>query len=189
MAVDPQNANVVYVGIGDDGGGVGPGGEGNLWKTTDGGVNWVSLTGLFNPAPATVAAIDYITLDPRNPSILYVGSSSLLYMSTDGGQTWVTSDLGRGRVLVAPMVIDPQDSAMLYCVAYDHINYREEVLRSADAGESWTAVASGPKGDLGLNFGLNSLIVDPQDPRRLYAGTSAGLFVITLEPQTFRGIR
>jgi photosystem II stability/assembly factor-like uncharacterized protein len=115
MAVDPQNANVVFVGIGDDGGWVGSGGEGNLWKTTDGGVNWVSLTGLFPPAPATVAAIDYITLDPRNPSIIYVGSSSLLYESADGGQTWVTSNLGYGRFVAGPLEIDPQDPATLLC--------------------------------------------------------------------------
>jgi photosystem II stability/assembly factor-like uncharacterized protein len=181
IAVDPQNPNVVYAGIGDD-----QGGGGSLWKSTDGGVNWVSLTGLFPPAPATVAAIDYITLDPRNPSTIYVGSSSLLYESADGGQTWVTSNLGYGRSLAGPQVIDPQDSATLYCVVYDYLNYRREVLRSTDAGASWTAVASGPRG---AYWGLNSLTVDQQDPRTLYAGTVAGLFAITLEPHTLGRVR
>jgi hypothetical protein len=50
-------------------------------------------------------------------------------------------------------------------------------------------VASGPNGDFGPNWGLNSLTVDQQDPRTLYAGTAAGLFAITLEPQTLGRVR
>jgi hypothetical protein len=30
---------------------------------------------------------------------------------------------------------------------------------------------------------LNSLTINPQDPRTLYAGTSTGLFAITLDSQ------
>src|SRR6476469_2421909 len=69
------------------------------------------------------------------------------------------------------LVIDPQNSATLYCSAND-------VLRSTDAGASWSAVGSGLAGS------IRSLTIDPRDPTELYAGTSGGLFVIDVGPST-----
>jgi len=43
------------------------------------------------------------------------------------------------------------------------------VLRSTDAGETWSPVNSGLPGTY-----VNRLAIDPQDPDRVYAGTSAG---------------
>jgi hypothetical protein len=79
-------------------------------------------------------------------------------------------------------VIDPQNSARLYCVVQDYVSNRLELLRSPDAGETWTEVGSTLSAGPFLNGGLNSLIVDPHNPTTLYAGTSAGLFAISLRP-------
>ena len=53
-----------------------------------------------------------------------------------------------------------------------------KVYRSADRGASWTEVGSG------LRRSGNSLAISPQAPAKLYAGTDAGLFAITLEALT-----
>jgi photosystem II stability/assembly factor-like uncharacterized protein len=177
VVVDPQNANIVYAGLGDD-----LGLEGSLWKSTDGGISWASL---INSNLGIVG----ITTDPQNPGVIYVlnyAGSGALSKSVDGGQTWVYLDLAdcrtvsSCRVPAGPVVIDPHDSATLYSMVYDHGSNGYDILRSADAGASWADV--GPR----LRGSINSLTVDPQDPRTLYAGTSAGLFAITQEARMSR---
>ena len=68
-------------------------------------------------------------------------------------------------------MIDPQDSDTLYCGG-------DGVVRSTDAGKSWTAGGSGLAGS------VRSLTIDPRDPAALYAGTSGGLFVINIGRST-----
>ena len=69
VAVDPQNANVVYLGA------VG----GGVWKTTDGGQTWTPLTD--NQPSLQIGAL---ALDPTNPDIVYAGTSSSMFSTA----TW-----------------------------------------------------------------------------------------------------
>ncbi|MDW8051166.1 MAG: hypothetical protein RMJ83_01665 [Armatimonadota bacterium] len=55
-----------------------------LYKTTDGGKTWQSLT---NGLPDE-AYIFVIREDPRNPNLLYAGTERGLYVSFDGGRKW-----------------------------------------------------------------------------------------------------
>jgi hypothetical protein len=59
IAVDPADANTVYIG----------GAQGGVWKTTNGGTSW---TPLFD-SQATLA-IGALALAPSDPNILYVGT-------------------------------------------------------------------------------------------------------------------
>lgn len=174
VAVDPQNPNIVYAGTAD-----GDNGGSGLWKSTDGGVSWTNLG----------AADVYATaIDPRNPGTIYAVWNGSLAKSTDGGQTW-NADFGLGLWPVGPLVIDPQNSATIYCVGYDGTTRRDEIFRSTDAGASWTEVGgSGPSGS-GLRGFVNSLTLDPQDPRTLHAATDSGLFAITLDAPRSRNVR
>jgi photosystem II stability/assembly factor-like uncharacterized protein len=158
IAVNPQNSNIVYAGTFDDW----DGGTG-VWKSTDGGVNWVNLV----PRGGVISII----MDPGNPNIIYVNGGA--WTSMDGGQTWTIKSVGgvgagAGCDLLA---IDPHNSSILYCG-----DYGTNVFRSVDAGASWTE--AGP----GLSGRVSSLSLDPHDPGTLYATTTAGLFAITLEP-------
>jgi photosystem II stability/assembly factor-like uncharacterized protein len=171
VAADPQNPDIVYAGTADDGNGF-PGG---LWKSEDGGVSWVYLVS---------SNINFITIDPRNPGTIYVnGFNFSLLKSTDGGQTWVNTQYGTcgSNDIVDPagslLVIAPQNSDTLYCAGSDN------VFRSTDAGASWNLVGSGLVGS------VYSLTIDPQNPTRLYAGTTAGLFVLTLDARRSGGVR
>jgi photosystem II stability/assembly factor-like uncharacterized protein len=82
MAVDPQNANIVYVGT--------P--SGSLWVTTDGGTTWSAVSGLTAP---TSTGGYLIAFDPNSgvsggkKQGIYVSSYGTgVYHSTDGGSTW-----------------------------------------------------------------------------------------------------
>ncbi|MGE5184945.1 MAG: hypothetical protein ACM31C_22910 [Acidobacteriota bacterium] len=84
IAVDPRDANIVYVAV--SGGG--------LWKSFD----FLSSSGpTWNPAFDTRPnlAIGSLALDPDNPDTIYVGSGDFvdgsgdtIFVSTDGGGTW-----------------------------------------------------------------------------------------------------
>ncbi len=65
LAVDPQNADTVYVGAS-------PTGNLNdgLFKSTDGGASWTLLTGL------RYTAIEVVAVDPNNSSIIYAGTAT-----------------------------------------------------------------------------------------------------------------
>src|SRR3954447_9276456 len=84
LAVDPQNADVVYLG----------GAQGGVWKTIDGGSNWTPLTDT-----QASTAIGSLALDPANHNVIYAGTGEEnfsgdsyygagLLKSTDAGTTW-----------------------------------------------------------------------------------------------------
>ncbi len=90
VACHPIDPNLYYVGAAD----------GGLWKTTDGGTTWTPLSDNW---PTT--AIGAVTLDPTNPSTIYVGTGEAnfanhsryglgLMKSTNAGATW--TQLGAG---------------------------------------------------------------------------------------------
>jgi len=79
LAVDPTDANVVYLGTGWK-----PFHGNGVYKSTDGGMTW---------APANRGMIDYsitaLAVDPTNPQIVYAGTfDGELFKSSDGGETW-----------------------------------------------------------------------------------------------------
>jgi photosystem II stability/assembly factor-like uncharacterized protein len=96
MAVDPQNPDTLYVGLGDFVDLAG----GQVVKSTNGGSTWgapVSLTGTY-PAGSgglTVSAlrIRALRVDPSNPNIILAGTEAGLYRSTDAGASFQLLDL------------------------------------------------------------------------------------------------
>jgi hypothetical protein len=71
--------------------------------------------------------------------------------------------------MVSSLVIDPANPSTLYVNG-------NGVFRSTDAGVTWKAVNTGL-----TTFDVNSLAIDSQDTRTVYAGTAGGVFVITFE--------
>ncbi len=122
IAVDPSNYNHIIV--------TGP--TGGVWKTTDGGNNWISLFDEMSSMDVYSSAID-----PNNSDNYFVGVSGVGIMySTDAGATW-SNATGSGTSEINKIVIDPTNSnSMLLSKAYYGI------YRSIDAGRSWSTVSS-----------------------------------------------
>ncbi len=120
LAIHPANENIIYVGS--------PGG--GLWKTTNGGATWTSLT----DATATWMSIFALTVDPVDQNIVYMGTSTgLLLKSTNGGGTW--SPTGAGPTgTIRKVLVHPTNTSLVFACASNGI------FRSTNAGTSWTQV-------------------------------------------------
>ncbi len=71
ICVHPTNENIVLAG------GI------NIWRTTNGGTNWVNVSG-------GNAHVDqhHAAFNPLNPNIVYAGNDGGMYRSTNAGQSW-----------------------------------------------------------------------------------------------------
>jgi photosystem II stability/assembly factor-like uncharacterized protein len=184
LIIDPQNSSTLYALTVFAGPQLPPAAPmmfaPTVFKTTDGGITW-------NPASSGLAPGNYaltLAIDPRNPSTLYAGTSSLpfpgnagpglLFRSTDGGASWSVADAGIPDCCVSALAIDPQDSKIIYAAWWKTAGVGW-IVRSTDGGTTWTDVASD---DLPGVF-VRTLVIDPQNPATLYALTLTGFFKST----------
>jgi photosystem II stability/assembly factor-like uncharacterized protein len=160
FAFHPTDPNIIYIGAA--GGGV--------WKTTNGGANWVVLTDGFN-----TLACGSVAIDPNNPNVLYVGTGELnysldsfygdgIYKTTDGGTTWV--QVGASATVgtrFSQIAIDPTNSNIVYAAG------NSGVFKSTNAGANWINTAGGGNS--------NCIIINPTNTHKLFittGGYSAG---------------
>jgi len=152
LAVDPGNANVVYLGAA----------QGGVWKTTDGGTNWIPKTD-----SQTTLAVGSIALDPSNSSIVYVGTGEEVFSgdsyygagilkSIDGGSTWTqlgastfggpfSTTLGGARI--GSIAVHPTNGQIVLAAAqFFSSGVPNGIFRSTDGGTTWTNVLSGAPG-------------------------------------------
>ena len=146
VSVDPTDTSTIYVGTNRSG----------VLKSTDGGTSF-SPTGLTGqPAGAQV--------DLNNHTTVYAGTLNGLFKSTDSGATFSATAL-TGKI-VGSFAQDPSTSPTTIYVG----TLLNGVMKSTDAGASFQVVPTLP------NTEVLSLLVDPQSPANLYAGTANGLF-------------
>jgi hypothetical protein len=90
--IDPSDINTVYVALGGYS-------LNNLWKSTDGGAHFASVSGTGSTSlpPAPVRGF---VRHPDDPLRLYAGTDVGIYESDDGGATWSTSSDGPADVPV-----------------------------------------------------------------------------------------
>lgn len=134
-----------------------------VYKSTDGGVNWVrSSRGLEE------ASVYQIAVDPRRPAELYALGSrpgslgSAVFRSSDSGRTWRAS--GRGlpaQSFHSAVVIDAQGTA--------YVSTRLGVFKSLDGGARWQPARVGLPGG-----SISALAAHPKTPSVLWAGTGLG---------------
>jgi photosystem II stability/assembly factor-like uncharacterized protein len=80
-----------------------------VWKTVDFGRTWTSLAaGLPQGEPVYV-----VREDPRNPSVLYVGTERAVHASVDGGGRWVRLGRGLPVVPVHDLAVHPREGELV----------------------------------------------------------------------------
>ena len=146
--------------------------DGGVWKTTDFGNTW---TPIFDDQPT--GSVGALAVSESDPNVIYVGSGEGLqrpdlstgdgiYKSTDAGKTWMHLGL-RDAYQIASIVIDPHDSSRLFVAALGHPygpNTERGVFRSTDGGKTFQKVLYKDQ-----NTGAADLVLDPSNPRTVYA--------------------
>jgi photosystem II stability/assembly factor-like uncharacterized protein len=170
LVVDPTDAQTVYIATGGDG----------VFRSTDGGRSWAPRN-----QGIEFQYINELVIAPKLPQTLYALCSwcytgspfSLLYKTSNGGETWE-------RLAFPPLtvpyliVLDPTDSQIVYVAAAVQGTSTVEgyyaFLVSTDGGQTWVTFRVD-----NLGGQITSLTPAPSTPHLLYANTNGGLFKST----------
>ncbi|MCS4540526.1 MAG: hypothetical protein HYU03_07545 [Thaumarchaeota archaeon] len=175
IVVNASNALNLYIGAS----------QGGVWKSTDGGVTWSPLTD-FQPSLAVgtlVLSADQKTIfvgtgDPNHFVDSYYGTGVL--KSSDGGKTWsVLGSLVFSRSSISGIVISQSNPNRMLVSTTWAVCCKQTatvvnpsgvgIFLSTDGGNTWSQTLSSP-----TNYGVASLVADPNDPSTFYAGDFAG---------------
>src|SRR5499433_723904 len=139
---------------------------GGVWKTTDGGINWESVSDGSVFGTGSVGAIAVADSDPNT---IYVGMGESpirgnvshgdgVYKSNDAGKTWKKIGLEDTRQ-ISRIRVHPKNADIVYVAAQGHVwsaNEQRGVFRSKDGGKTWQKVLY--RGD---KAGASDLTMDP----------------------------
>ena len=158
----PSEPNTFYTGTA--GGGV--------WKTSDAGRTWQSLSQL---GPA--ASIGALAVAPSNPSVIYIGTGQPeprydivagfgVFKSTDAGAHWEALGLVNTRY-IGRIWVDPKNPKIVLVGAQGHFfgpSGDRGLYRSTDGGATWSHV-------LKINdwTGCVDIANDPRNPKIVFA--------------------
>lgn len=184
IAIDPRDANVVYVAALGRPYAANP--ERGLYKSSDGGATWRKV--LFKNADT--GAID-VQIDPNDPNVVFAslwqtrrppwnvyppsnGPGSGLYKSTDAGNTWQQVSGGGfpawsaqaplGHIGIA---ISPADGKRIYAIVDTNRVQTGGVYRSDDGGSTWTHTDGEQRiWQRGWYFG--QITADPKNANEVY---------------------
>ena len=160
LAVDPTDANTIYIGAG--GGGV--------WKTTNGGS---TVTPVFDDYSQSIGAV---ALAPSDPQTVYVGTGEAwvrnsvsvgtgVYRSTDGGVRWELLGLDSTE-RISGIVVHPEDANVVYVAALGPLwsdGSQRGVFKTTNGGQTWEKVLY-----LDESTGAASISMDPERPDVLF---------------------
>ncbi|MFN0086546.1 MAG: YCF48-related protein [Blastocatellia bacterium] len=159
LAIDPRDPDRILIGTGD----------GQIFRSTDGGTMWKRLRPGIRAAGFTITVLLF---DREKFGVLYVGVKPLLdlteettgdglFLSEDDGETWRALDGMKGRA-VRSLVQSTKEPNVLVAAA------RNGIYRSLDRGNGWERIT--PVNDPELT-GFHSVAIDPRDANMIYVGT------------------
>ena len=150
VVVHPHNPDLVYVAA--QGPLHGPGSDRGIYKSSDGGTTWKKVLYVDENSGASS-----LSMDRTNPRILYAatwqhrrtpwkvesgGPGSMVWKSTDAGETWKKIDEGlpkeMGKIGVS---VSPVNPSRVFAIV-EAEKSKAGLYRSDNGGESWTLLSS-----------------------------------------------
>jgi len=161
LLIDPTNPNIM----------VAAGSNQRIYRTIDGGANWVQSASLGNN-PKDIA------FHPSNSNIVYA-SGTEFHKSTDGGVTWtqITNGVPTGAQRIA-LAVSPDEPNWVYLIAGNGSGLLG-IYRSIDSGTTFTTRTTTPNI---LDYAINGsgtasqawydlvIAADPTDADIIYTG-------------------
>jgi hypothetical protein len=115
---------------------------------------------------------------PKKEGLIYVGTDDgLIQITSNGGQSWTKYEKFPGvpdATYVSRLAASQHDANLVYASFDGHKNedFKPYLLRSGDAGKSWTSIAS----NLPENGTVLAIAEDTVNPNLLFVGTEFGAF-------------
>ncbi|NOT35318.1 MAG: glycosyl hydrolase [Candidatus Eisenbacteria bacterium] len=148
---------------------------GGIWKSTDSGVSWANVS----DGHLGTGSVGAIAVSASDPNVIYAGMGEGcirgnvshgdgVYKSLDAGRSWKHVGLRDSRQ-IGRVRIHPRDPDLVYVAALGHTfgaSHERGVFRTRDGGESWKCVLA-----VNDSTGAIDLVLDPRNPRVLYATT------------------
>jgi len=164
---DPNDENTIYIGAPD----------GGLWKSVDGGSNWIPLIETFSRLGISDVVIDF-----NNSQTIYIATGDAdggdaqaigVWKSIDGGTTWTEAgSIGSSKIYKIEM--DPDNSNRLLAAT------NTGLFRTENGGTSWTSVQAGIVRDIQFAVGSGN--------QNAFAVTSSGFIKSTDNGATWNSI-
>jgi photosystem II stability/assembly factor-like uncharacterized protein len=164
IAIHPDNQSIWYVAVG----------SGGVWKTVNSGVSW---TAIFDDQK--VYSIGCVTIDPKNPHIVWVGTGENvggrhvgfgdgIYKSSDGGKTWENMGLKKSEH-ISKIIVHPENSDIVWVAAQGPLwakGGERGFYKTTDGGKTWKKTLGDEEW-----VGATDVVIDPRNPDILYAAT------------------
>lgn len=132
--------------------------------SNDSGKTWRQIS---DPQNLEMQGISALAIDPKNPQVVYAGTSHLPWRTTDGGKTWESIHSGMiDDSDVFSIYVDPEKPTNVFASACSGI------YASDSSGEAWKKIAGIP------NTSRRTHVIReaPDHPGMIFAGTTTGLF-------------
>src|SRR5215831_5067117 len=138
LAMDPANSNIIYAGTGEGYFNIDGVRGAGIFKTTDGGNTWASLSNSTG-----FHFVNSIVVSPNNSSRVYAGTEAGAMRSTDSGTTWtnVLNPAVSGGCL---QLVIRTDQSTDYLLASCGTFVQAKIFRNTDAAGAgtWNQVLS-----------------------------------------------
>jgi photosystem II stability/assembly factor-like uncharacterized protein len=198
IAIDPMNADIIYVGTGEPNGGHNNFPGGGVYKSTDAGLNW-SYIGLYE-----TVSIGRILIHPTNTDIVYLAAVGSyfspnpdrgLYKSTDGGATWNKSLFISDSTGAIDIIMDPSDPDKMMVAMWERVRRPTSshlygpssgIYKTTNGGTNWNLIppSAGLPDPNNQNVGRIGLAISISNPEIVYTLYNNGSQIISLYKTT-----
>ncbi len=148
---DPTTPNVIYAGYDE------------VYKSTDGGTNWVSISQDFGDD------IDELKIAPSNNLVMYASEGTRLFKTTVGGLAGDWTELNGFAGFINSIAIHPSDPNKVAIATTGN----QKVYVSTNGGNTWNSYLF----DL-PNFSARALVWHDNGQDGLYLGMNYGVYYI-----------
>ena len=146
---------------------------GGLWKTTDGGENWMPVT----DGQISSSSVGAVAVSESNPDVVFIGMGEScirgnimpgdgVYKSSDAGKTWSHVGFAESQA-IARIRIHPTNPNIVFVASfgkYGASSAERGVFKSADGGRTWKKTLFRDE-----KTGAVDISIDHRNPSVMYA--------------------